>query len=179
MPATVQDVHDAADQLNGEGLKPTYDAIRARLGKCSFTLIRDGLKSWVPKASEAASLDPAPDEVVQTALLFGSRVWETALAFASKQTDEKLVLLQADLDHVFGDLQSVITTADQAAADNDQMKVENEALKVTLGKFRNTLAVRDKELIAVKAEAETLRRALDQFAQTLLSNVQPAAGSGT
>jgi hypothetical protein len=174
MAATIADVHAAADKLNAKGLKPTYEAIRAILVKASFSLIRDGLKTWVPEA-DAASLDPAPDEVVQTALSFGSRIWETALSLANKQADEKLIKLQIDFDHVFGDLQSVIATADQSALDNDKMKVENEALKVNLGKCRNTLIVRDKELAAARTEVETLRKTLDQFAQSLLANAHAVA----
>jgi hypothetical protein len=47
------------------------------------------MKTWALKAADAGTLDPAPDEVVQSALSFGSRVWDTALAFANRQADER------------------------------------------------------------------------------------------
>jgi regulator of replication initiation timing len=170
MAVTVDDVHRAADKLNAEGVKPTYDAIRASLGKASYSIIRDGLKTWTAKAADAGPLDPAPEEVVQSALSFGSHVWGTALAFANRQTDERLVQVQAELNHTIGDLQSVITSADQSAVENEQLKVEVESLKATLGKCRNTLAAREKDLIASKSEVETLRRTIDQFSQSLLNS---------
>lgn len=173
MAATIEDVHSAADKLNAEGAKPTYDAIRAILGKASYSIIRDGLKTWAPKAADAGPLDPAPDEVVQSALSFGSRVWDTALAFANRQADERLIQMQSELDHTFGNLQSVIASADQGAVENEQLRSEVESLKAALSKCRSSLTVRDKELIAAKSEVETLRRTIDQFSQSLLNSGRP------
>ena len=81
--------------------------------------------------------------------------------------------MQSELDHTFGNLQSVIASADQGAVENEQLRSEVESLKAALSKCRSSLTVRDKELIAAKSEVETLRRTIDQFSQSLLNSGRP------
>ena len=170
MSVTIEDVHAAADKLNMEGTRPTYVAIRALLGKASFTTIAEGLKTWTPKAAEAGPSEPVPDDIMQSAASFTTRIWDTAIALASQRADEKLIQLRSELDYTAADLQSVVATADASAAENEQLRKEVETLKGSVAKYRTTLSGRDRELAAAKAEAETLRRTVDQFAAAMAIN---------
>ncbi len=170
MAATIDGVHDAAHKMNRDGLKPTYAGIRAIMGKVSYSVIAEGLRTWVPELPNVENPEPTPTDILQSAQSFGTRIWEAALATATKRADEKVIQVQSHLDHTLDNLQSVIATADQASADNEQLKSEAESLKAALSKCRNTLTARDKELIAAKSEIETLRRTIDQFSQSLLNS---------
>jgi len=168
MAATIDDVHAAADKLNQDGCKPSYASIRALMGKASYSVIAEGLRCWSPKTPDPGPLEPAPPDILESAQAFGSRVWNAAWIVASKRADEKLAEMQAQLDVTRGDMQSMIASADQATSEADQWKAESGRLQATLDKCRNLLAARDKELIAVKAEAQSMRQTIDQFSQALL-----------
>lgn len=46
MALTIQQVHNTADQLQGQGIKPTLAEVRKALGGGSFTTISEAMKSW-------------------------------------------------------------------------------------------------------------------------------------
>jgi hypothetical protein len=59
------------------------------------------------------------------------------------------------------------------------LRSDVESLKAAVSKCRNTLIVRDKELIAAKSEVETLRRTIDQFSQSLLNSGRPVPAAAS
>ena len=46
MALTIQQVHNTADQLQEQGIKPTLAEVRKALGGGSFTTISEAMKSW-------------------------------------------------------------------------------------------------------------------------------------
>ena len=46
MALTVAQIHQAADELDAEGIRPTLAAVRKRVGSGSFTTISEAMTSW-------------------------------------------------------------------------------------------------------------------------------------
>jgi uncharacterized coiled-coil protein SlyX len=74
-------VWEACNALDAEGIKPTYQAVRQKLGgKGSFSYIAAGMKSWTPP--RAVPVPDLPEDMVERVKSFTSAVWQSATAAA-------------------------------------------------------------------------------------------------
>ena len=57
MALTVAQIHQAADEIDAEGQRPTLAAVRKRLGSGSFTTISEAMASWRTAKAAAAKTE--------------------------------------------------------------------------------------------------------------------------
>jgi len=85
-----------ADQLLQEGIRPTQQNVRARMGCGSITTINKALNSWWQELGQRfkanAQHPMIPDPVAESA----SKLWVQALAYAEKSLEERRVELEQE-----------------------------------------------------------------------------------
>lgn len=85
-----------ADELLYEGVKPTQQNVRERMGSGSITTINKALSSWWAELGErlkANTIHPMiPDPVAESA----SKLWVQALAYAEKQLEDRRAELEKE-----------------------------------------------------------------------------------
>lgn len=79
----------AADELLKEGVRPTQQNVRARMGSGSITTINKALSAWWSELGERLKVNSQhpmiPDPVAESA----SKLWVQALAYAEKHLEER------------------------------------------------------------------------------------------
>ncbi len=163
MALTEKDVHDAADELNDSGAAPSYRAVRAKLGRGSFSQIRDWLRTWRPKNRPQSAVMPPPSEVSALALTMSNDLWLVAMTKAEAAAHEQNATTVLAKEKAEADLAAMADTADEFAAENDRLRAENSDLS---GRFEQACQwgrERELEAVALKAEVETLRGALREI----------------
>ena len=115
MALTVQNVHDAADELFEQGITPTQTKIRAHLGGGSFTTIGEALKSWKQEQQEHEQLKRTdmPDALKDEGIVFIAKLWQEADKIANvnlKAEREALTISQTKAQAEIDNAQEAIAT---------------------------------------------------------------------
>lgn len=97
MKANTQELaKQAADELLQEGIRPTQQNVRARMGSGSITTINKALNSWWQELGQrfkASTQHPMiPDPVAESA----SKLWVQALAYAEKGLEGRREELESE-----------------------------------------------------------------------------------
>ena len=88
-----EQVYSAAAELREEGLTPTVQAVRERIGSGSFSTINTHLAEWkAENAAQAVADIPAMPEKVQEAF---TRIWATAARSAQEGFETQREALEA------------------------------------------------------------------------------------
>ena len=91
--ATVETVTAAVEALVGEGLDPTVERVRAKLGGGSFTTINKVLGEVLShRQSEAAQVSEVPADLID----IGQRAVASIYAAVQRQANAKIEALEAD-----------------------------------------------------------------------------------
>jgi chromosome segregation ATPase len=174
MAITVDGIHQAADALDGEGIKPTLAAVRARLGGGSFTTISAAMASWRASREQAAALPPAPDEVTARAAALAGEVWAVAAGIAEQRLAglrEELEAERAVLEARAGEAAEV---ADTLAADLEVERSGRTAAEVTVERLRADLAAAGTAAAVAQARLETLAEAVASEREGLRAGIERA-----
>ncbi|MGI5310321.1 DNA-binding protein [Rheinheimera sp. WS51] len=195
MAISREQIIDAAEQLAGEGINPSMQAVRERLGGGSFATISPVLREWKEKreATTVAVLE-MPSDIKGALERFGADLWKAASALATaqfeklkeesrfsieaanKERDEALAeieRLEVDLlakDELVSSAKGELTQL-QGVADEERRKVA--ALQQRNDDLQETIAGLRDDLKESKAEARGTLDKLDQLrqAQAELSRV--------
>ena len=136
MAITVEQVHQVADELAGQGINPTQVAVRKQLGGGSFSTIGEALKSWRAMRDTNAQLAEViiPAEISERAELLVAQIWEIAQNIANerlqndrKALEHKETLVRAEIE----ELTAVVVALEEG---QEKMAVELENTKALLGK---------------------------------------------
>jgi chromosome segregation ATPase len=131
------DVWQAADALLLEGLRPTIERVRNKIGRGSPNTVSPYLETWFKRLG-ARIVDPAafsappalPDPISQAAAHF----WEAALAAARAENAATLAAGRAELAQSHRDLDDERALVLAAAAKSEaQRQAKEEALEVMRG----------------------------------------------
>ena len=143
MALTIQQVHNTADQLQGQGIKPTLAEVRKALGGGSFTTISEAMKSWRQDNQEEAQLRQVelPSGITERLQTLGADMWQTAVDIAN--------------DRLVKDREALESIKAKAQAETDEAQ---EAVK-TLESEQADLLV---QLDEVTATAETKAKAAER-----------------
>ena len=175
MALTTQQIHQKADELHEQGIKPTLANVRTALGGGSFTTISDAMQSWREEHKEEKQLQQVdlPSGISERLQVLGADVWRTAIEIANdrlaKERDaleiikakaqqeveehkESVRTLEEEQAELLKQLDELTNKADQAEAELDSLKLENAELKG--------------ELKAVKQERDNLATANDNLKAT-------------
>ena len=198
MALTIQQVHNTADQLQEQGIKPTLAEVRKALGGGSFTTISDAMQSWKREQKEEQELQQVelPSGITERLQTLGADMWQTAVdiandrlvkdrealesikAKAQAETDEAqeavktLEIEQADL---LVQLDEVTATAEAAAITAAQVTAERDVLTQTLSDTQHQLELERAKTVAAQAQLGDLRSSFDQQAKELSTNISRVA----
>ena len=143
-------IYEIADQLLREGVKPTQQNVRERLGSGSLTTINRALNEWWGQLGSRLEAQTQgfdlPDPVVKQV----NRLWSEALAYADKASNQRVEILQKkladaqagldsidsrytsqiiDLNKIVNQLRSDISSADAAIKElRTELKSEQDSL---------------------------------------------------
>ena len=97
-----EDVWLAADQLVGEGLRPTIERVRLKLGRGSPNTVSPMLDGWFAtlgaRLGVGGHAQPARNELPAEVHQLACKLWETALLEAKTVADQRLMDAQHILD---------------------------------------------------------------------------------
>lgn len=114
MAITTQQIHDTADQLSADGIKPTLANVRKALGGGSFTTISEAMKDWHSHNEEEQQLQSIelPSGIDERLQALGSEMWQAAIDIANQR-------LQAEREAL-----ATAQAVSQATADEAQEAVK-------------------------------------------------------
>lgn len=198
MALTIQQVHNTADQLQGQGIKPTLAEVRKALGGGSFTTISEAMKSWRQDNQEEAQLRQVelPSSIAERLQTLGADVWQTAVdiandrlvkdrealesikAKAQAETDEAqeaVKTLEGEQADLLVQLDEVTATAEAAAITAAQVTAERDILTQTLSDTQHQLELERAKTDSAQGQLADLRSSFDQQAKELNANISKVA----
>ena len=198
MALTIQQVHNTADQLQGQGIKPTLAEVRKALGGGSFTTISEAMKSWRQDNQEEAQLRQVelPSGITERLQTLGADMWQTAVdiandrlvkdrealesikAKAQAETDEAqeaVKTLEGEQADLLVQLDEVTATAEAAAITAAQVTAERDVLTQTLSDTQHQLELERAKTVAAQAQLGDLRSSFDQQSKELSANISKVA----
>lgn len=91
MAISKSEIWAAANALDAEGLRPTLQAVRKKLGSGSFTTISDAMSEWksTKSADATKSREPLPTNMAERLSELGAEVWNAAVETAHARLDEE------------------------------------------------------------------------------------------
>ncbi|MCP4595372.1 DNA-binding protein [Neptuniibacter sp.] len=157
----------AADELLMEGVRPTQQNVRDRLGSGSITTINKALSAWWLELGErlkANSSHPMiPDPVAESA----SKLWVQALAYAEQSLEERRHKLESDYRKRMRD------ASEGSKEDQQELKElrsqclrllqDNERLNDGKLELQLKLAESENGIMSVRLKNESLERELKQL----------------
>ena len=198
MALTIQQVHNTADQLQGQGIKPTLAEVRKALGGGSFTTISEAMKSWRQDNQEEAQLRQVelPSGITERLQTLGADMWQTAVdiandrlvkdrealesikAKAQAETDEAqeaVKTLEGEQADLLVQLDEVTATAETKAKAAEQATAERDRFKQILADTQHQLELERAKTDAAQAQLADLRSSFDQQAKELNLNISRVA----
>jgi chromosome segregation ATPase len=168
-----EQVYTAAAELREEGITPTVQAVRERIGSGSFSTINTHLAEWKTEhAAQAVADIPAMPEKVQEAF---ARIWATAARSAQEDVETQREALEAmrremdkeraamaeEIERLEGELEETTTKAAQLETDltAERQAGEEKAEQVTALTIEKTRL--EEQVKAAQAETRAMRSALD------------------
>jgi len=198
MALTIQQVHNTADQLQEQGIKPTLAEVRKALGGGSFTTISEAMKSWRQDNQEEAQLRQVelPSGITERLQTLGADMWQTAVdiandrlvkdrealesikAKAQAETDEAqeaVKTLEGEQADLLVQLDEVTATAETKAKAAEQATAERDRFKQILADTQHQLELERAKTDAAQAQLADLRSSFDQQAKELNLNISRVA----
>jgi len=198
MALTIQQVHNTADQLQGQGIKPTLAEVRKALGGGSFTTISEAMKSWRQDNQQEEQLRQVelPSSIAERLQTLGADMWQTAIdiandrlvkerealesikAKAQAETDEAqeaVKTLEGEQADLLVQLDEVTATAEAAAITAAQVTAERDILTQTLSDTQHQLELERAKTDSAQGQLADLRSSFDQQAKELNANISKVA----
>jgi hypothetical protein len=82
-------VYEIADDLLKQGIKPTQQNVRDKLGSGSLTTINKALNEWWSGLGERLDAQASGYDLPEPVINLASRLWTDAIAYASKANENK------------------------------------------------------------------------------------------
>ncbi|XDJ36599.1 MAG: DNA-binding protein (plasmid) [Burkholderia sp.] len=162
--ATSEAIWKVADELDAEGVKPTLNAVRKKLGGGSFTTISDAMTEWKAAKQKKAqpAVEPLPAELSTAVAALAGEFWTVARTAAER-------LLAGERERLAAEQTALCEQAAEAVELADTLTVEAEGLREELTKAQGAIAERDKlarDLHDLKQHtAQEIHRAAEKAAQ--------------
>ena len=198
MALTIQQVHNTADQLQEQGIKPTLAEVRKALGGGSFTTISDAMQSWKREQKEEQELQQVelPSSVAERLQTLGADMWQTAIDIANDrlvkerealeiiktkaqaetaEAKEAVKTLEGEQADLLGQFNEVKATAEAAAITAAQVTAERDKLIQTLSDTQHQLELERAKTDAAQTRLSDMRSSFDQQAKELNANISKVA----
>ena len=159
-------IYEIADQLLRDGVKPTQQNVRDRLGSGSLTTINRALNEWWEQLGSRLEAQTQgfdlPDPVVKQV----NRLWSEALAYADKASNQRVESLQIKLAEAQSELSSIDSRYTSQIID----------LNVIINQLRGDISSSDAEIKELRAELKSEQDSLfkaNRELDSLLSKSAP------
>ena len=164
MAITVEQIHETADKLQAQGIKPTQIAVREMLGGGSFSTIADGLRTWRAEQDTTAQLAEVvlPQEIAERSHTLTAQIWETAQQLANDRLVKEREILehkQAIMVDEVEQAQAVVKTLESEQA---ELLTQLDQLNAQLVTLKETLELNNVELSSSEQRATALDQRLQQ-----------------
>jgi len=113
-------VLEVADQLLEEGVRPTQQNVRERIGSGSLTTINRALNDWWHTLSQRITRRNEHPELPEPVLTLASQTWDRALAYAEHQFAEQRRALEQQQHELLESAQQKYDGGEQALAEAQQ-----------------------------------------------------------
>ena len=157
MAITTEQIHQTANKLAEQGIKPTQTNVREALGGGSFTTIAEALRTWRQEQETVTQLQAVviPQDITDRTQTLTAQIWETAQALANERLAkerEALAHKEALLIGENDEMQKVVAT----------LESEQGELLAQLDEMNNKNTAQAEQL---EQEADNNRRQLEQIKQ--------------
>jgi hypothetical protein len=149
-----EDVWSAADALIAEGLRPTIERVRQKIGRGSPNTVSPMLEAWFATLASRLGVNSSKDDPLQVPKILQQAMkdlWEIALSHAQEEAGQQMEEAQISLD------------------------AKKEALKIR----ENELAQQEQVLLAKHHALEDALKAAVDKAEYLMSRLQQAEASAS
>ena len=163
MALTTERIHQAADELDAEGIRPTLAAVRKKLGSTgSFTTISEAMASWrTARAGQQPPSEPLPDAVAERLASFSAEVWSAAVAAAAARIAGEREALATQRAELEATRDEAVALADSLANELDEARTaarkESDQLQQALGRAERTAEAARSEASSARTNAEDAR----------------------
>lgn len=113
-------VIEVADQLLEEGIRPTQQNVRERLGSGSLTTINRALNDWWHTLAQRISRRNEHPELPEPVLNLANQTWDRALAYAEHRFSEQKHALERQQQELLHSVQQKNNGGERALADAQQ-----------------------------------------------------------
>ena len=153
-------IYEIADQLLRDGVKPTQQNVRDRLGSGSLTTINRALNEWWEQLGSRLEAQTQgfdlPDPVVKQV----NRLWSEALAYADKASNQRVESLQIKLAETQSELSLVDSRYTSQIIDLNmiinQLRVEISSSDAEIKELRAELKSEQDSLFKANRELDSL-----------------------
>ena len=152
-------IYDIADQLLREGIKPTQQNVRDRLGSGSLTTINRALNEWWEQLGSRLEAQTQgfdlPDPVIKQV----NRLWSEALAYADRASNQRVEALQKKLAEARAELSSIDSRYSSQIIDLNklinELRVDISTSDITIKELRSDLKFEQDSLFKANRELDS------------------------
>lgn len=159
---TREKVLQAADNLLQEGVRPTQQNVRERIGSGSITTINSALNSWWLTLSDRINRKDQHPELPDPVISAANQLWDQALAYAhhslKKEREEIESILLSKKDDNTAQLEQLRTTVDQLQQQNTQLRSRSDELNEQCLEFQQKLLASETTIIHLTSERDAINR---------------------
>lgn len=177
---TEQQIHQIADALDQQGIKPTLAAVRSKLGGGSYTTISEAMKSWRSHQlkKELSAMQVIPDQVKEIMDQANQTIWQMAISIAEERLqsqrqsfiDEKAMLEETRnealemADRLSHDIDDLKQAYQKISALNDRLEKDKHALDNKLAAITKMHELQASQLKKLEAD---LHKAHDKMIEAI------------
>ncbi len=159
---TREKVFDAADALLQEGMRPTQQNIRERIGSGSITTINSALNAWWLSLSDRINRKDQHPELPDPVISAANQLWDQALAYAhhafQKERAEVESILLNRKEESFAQLEQLRATVDQLQQQNTQLRHSSDELNEQRHELQQKLLSYETSMIRLSSERDEINR---------------------
>ncbi len=165
--ATREKVFEAADQLLEQGVRPTQQNIRERIGSGSLTTINKALNDWWRTLGERITRQNQHPELPEAVLHVANQLWDRALAYAEHRFDEqRQALAQQEVslrDQMARSVQGDKESLGELQAQNSRLLAKCEQLADEKHGLEQKLLKLDEQVYRLNTQLDESARELRQM----------------
>lgn len=159
---TREKVFDAADSLLQEGIRPTQQNVRDRIGSGSITTINSALNGWWLSLSDRINRKDQHPELPDPVISAANQLWDQALAYAhhslQKERAEVESILLNRKETNAAQLEQLRATVDQLQQQNAQLRNSSDELNEQRLELQQKLLSYETSMIRLSSERDEINR---------------------
>lgn len=164
MAITTEQIHQTADKLAEQGIKPTQTNVREALGGGSFTTIAEALRTWRKEQETVTQLQAVviPQDITDRTQTLTAQIWEIAQQLANERLAkerEALAHKEALLIGENDEMQKVVATLE---SEQSELLAQLDQINAQIATFKEALELNQIELTSADQRADALKQRLDQ-----------------